>query len=293
MNNNEAIKILKTFPIFTDEITVEKLGGGISNFSFLVTCNNDKFVAKFLNELTIFHTTHLQEIAANKAAHKLGIAPKIMYYNNKVIIFKHIQAKTLTTKDIKEEEKLRKLISLIKLIHKKIAYYFRGPAMISWNFYSVRDYIRTLKNLNSPHIEKFNNFLKDVKILEDISSPFEIVFTHGDLFLPNILDDGKKLWLVDWEYSGFNSPLTDIASLSKHGQLNQEEENFILKQYYNVPITSKLKHQFQAMKCCSILKETLWSMIAEVKPPIEYDFRQYTKEKLDVYRKESEKFFNY
>ena len=43
----------------------------------------------------------------------------------------------------------------------------------------------------------------------------------------------------------------------------------------------------------TLSKISLWSMIAEIKPPIDYDFRQYTKEKLDVYRKESEKFFNY
>jgi len=165
--------------------------------------------------------------------------------------------------------------------------------MITWNFYSVRDYARTLKKINSPHIEKLNNFLKDIKIFEDISSPFEIVFTHGDLFLLNILNDGKKLWFVDWEYSGFNSPLNDLGSISKNGKLNKEEENFILEQYYEGPITLKLKHQFQAIKCASLLKEVLWSMIAEIKPPIDYDFRQYTKEKLDDYRKESEKFFNY
>ena len=293
MNNSEAKKILKNLPVFKEEIIIERFGGGLSNYSFLVTCNNKKFVAKFLNDLKIFHTTHIQEAAACKAAHKLGISPKIIHYDSKVIIFEHIQSKILTTEGIKEEERLKELISLLKVVHNKVAHYFRGPAMLSWNFYSARDYIRTLNNLNSPYIEKLNKFLKDILIFEDISSPFEIVFTHGDFFLSNILDDGKKLWLVDWEYAGFNSPLVDIASLSKHGQLNSEEENFILKQYYEIPITSQLKHQFQAMKCASLLKECLWSMIAEIKPPIDYDFIQYTKEKLDVYRKESEKFFNY
>jgi len=43
----------------------------------------------------------------------------------------------------------------------------------------------------------------------------------------------------------------------------------------------------------TLSKISLWSMIAEIKPPIDYDFRQYTKEKLDVYKKESKKFFNY
>ena len=292
MNNSEAIKYLKTTPIFTEKITVERFGEGLSNYSFLVTCNNKRFVAKFLNNLLLFHTTHLQEIAANKAAHKLDIAPQIMYYDNKVIIFEYIQSKNLTNEEIKEEKTLKNIIDLLKIIHKKMPYYFRGPAMINWNFYSVRDYVRTLRKINSPYIEKLNNFLKDIAIFEDISVPFDIVFIHGDFFPSNILNDGKKLWFVDWEYSGFNSSLHDLGSISKHGEFNQKEDNFILEQYYEVPITSKLYRQFHAIKCSSLLKEVLWSMIAEIKPPIDYDFRQYTKEKLDVYRKESEKFFN-
>ena len=147
-----------------------------------------------------------------------------------------------------------------------------------------------IKDKEQKYVARFG---EDIKIFKDISNAFEIVFTHGDLHLPNILSDGKKLQLVDWEYSVFNSVLTDLASLSKHGELNQDEENFILEQYYRVPITSKLKRQFQGMKCASLLKESLWSMIAEIQPPVDYDWRQYTKEKLDYYRIEFEKFFNY
>ena len=115
MNNNEAIRYLKTIPIFKEEITVERFGEGLSNYSFLVTCNNEKFVAKFLNNLLVFHTTHLQEVAANKAAHKLDIAPQIMYYDNKVIIFEYIQSKTLNKKDIKEKKTLKNIIDLLKI----------------------------------------------------------------------------------------------------------------------------------------------------------------------------------
>ena len=144
--------------------------------------------------------------------------------NSKII--KKSKSKNLNKKDIKEEKTLKNIIDLLKIVHKKLPYYFRGPSLLTWNFYSVRDYARTLREINSPHIEKLNNFLKDVSIFEDISGPYDIVFTHGDFFPPNILNDGKKLWFVDWEYSGFNSPLNDLGSLSKHGGLDKEEDNF-------------------------------------------------------------------
>ena len=107
MNINEAIKHLKTIPIFTEEVIAKRLRGGISNYSFLVTCNNKKFVAKFLNNLICFNITHLQEVEANKAAHKLGIAPKVIYFDDKAIVFEHILSKPLNIKEAKEEKILK------------------------------------------------------------------------------------------------------------------------------------------------------------------------------------------
>ncbi len=41
---------------------------------------------------------------------------------------------------------------------------------------------------------------------------------HNDLHHLNLLDDGDRLWLVDWEYGGVGDPLFDLASLAcQHG----------------------------------------------------------------------------
>ena len=284
MNINKAKMYLKTLSIFKDEIVLERLGRGLSNYSFLLNNNKKKFVVKFLNDLKLFHTTHIQEVAANNAAYEVGIAPKIMYHDKKVIIFEYIQSQSLTVEEIKEKKILKHLIYSLKIIHKKIPLYFRGPAMITWNFHSIRDYVRILTKMNSLHIDKLKIYIKDVNIFENISSPFEIVFTHGDFFLSNILNDGKKLWFIDWEFSGFNSPLNDLANIAKHGKLNPEEENFILEQYYKDSFSSKLMCQLNIIKCASIIREILWSMIAEIKLPIDYDFNNYTHKTLEKYK---------
>ena len=132
--------------------------------------------------------------------------------------------------------------------------------------------------------DNLNTLLDDSEMFENMLSPSEIVFSHGDIYPLNILDDGKKLWLVDWEHAGFNHALTDLASLSKHGELNQNEENYILEQYYGESVTSQLMCQLNIIKCASILREILWSMIAEIKLPINYDFNDYTHKTLEIYK---------
>ena len=70
------------------------------------------------------------------------------------------------------------------------------------------------------------------EILENISSPYQIVFGHNDLLPANFLDDGKKIWLIDWEYAGFNSPLFDLGGIASNNDFSIEQEtNFFLNAF--------------------------------------------------------------
>ena len=39
----------------------------------------------------------------------------------------------------------------------------------------------------------------------------------------NFIDDGQRLWLVDWEYAGFNSPLFDLGGLASNSEFSPEQ----------------------------------------------------------------------
>ena len=68
------------------------------------------------------------------------------------------------------------------------------------------------------------------------------------------------------------------------GCIVEEEDNFILEQYYEDSVSSKLMCQLNIIKCASIIREILWSMIAEIKMPINYDFNNYTLKALEKYK---------
>ena len=46
------------------------------------------------------------------------------------------------------------------------------------------------------------------------------------------------------------------------------------------------------MKCASLLRETMWSMVSEIKSSIDFDYSNYTKENLDKYQREKQKFLS-
>lgn len=58
---------------------------------------------------------------------------------------------------------------------------------------------------------------------------------HNDVHHLNLLDDGDRLWLVDWEYGGAGDPIYDLASLCCHHLLNDQERATLLNAYGERP----------------------------------------------------------
>jgi Ser/Thr protein kinase RdoA (MazF antagonist) len=51
---------------------------------------------------------------------------------------------------------------------------------------------------------------------------------HNDPHLGNVLDDGSRLWLIDWEYSGLNDPFWDLAAFAEEAGLDADGERRLL-----------------------------------------------------------------
>ena len=117
--------------------------------------------------------------------------------------------------------------------------------------------------------------------LEDGVGAVRICLGHNDLLPANFIKGPDKMWLVDWEYGGFNSPLFDLGGLASNAGILPELEAEMLRRYYgHAPDTSFMK-SYAAMKCGSLLRETMWSMVSEITSEIDFDYAAYTAENLD------------
>ena len=128
-------------------------------------------------------------------------------------------------------------------------------------------------------------YLAAAERLERMVGPVEIVFGHNDLLAANLIDDGARLWLVDWEYGGFNSPLFDLGGLASNNELPPALEERLLELYFEAPVSDDLRRRYHAMKCASLLREAMWSMVSEIHLSIEFDYEAYTAENLDRFER--------
>ena len=121
--------------------------------------------------------------------------------------------------------------------------------------------------------------------LDAAVGPIDLVFGHKDLLPANFLHDGTRLWLIDWDYAGFNSPLFDLGGLAANNGLNPSQEIRMLERYFDRPVAPQLRRSYAAMKAASALREAMWSMVSELYSTLDFDYGSYTISNLATYRR--------
>lgn len=265
------------------DISVEMLSGGLTNQNFRVNDKGKEYFVRYGVDIPEHGVMRFNELAASRAAFLAGISPEVIHAEPGIIVLDYIEGQPLTDKEVKDPVVLRKIIQLMLRCHYQLPKYYRGPALAFWVFQVVRDYIQTVQESNSHWKSELGKLSELSNQLEQQVGEVEMVFGHNDLLAANFMQDKNKIWLIDWEYAGFNSPLFDLAGLASNNQLSAEQEMHMLQLYYGKEVDSTLRRKYSAMKCASLLRETLWSMVSEIHSVIDFDYAQYTQKNLDSF----------
>ena len=278
---------IKSLPIWKNLENIEPLEGGITNLNFLISDSGSKSVVRLGSDIPEHLVYRSNEIIVSEAAYQIGVSPKLIYNEPGVLVLEFIESKTLEPKTVREN--LNKIVPIVRKIHDEIPNKLSGQPQIFWVFYVIKYYSNYLLNNNSSHISLIPSLLKKAEKLEKLSSPREIVFGHNDLLAANFLDDGSKIWVVDWEYGGFNDPLFDIGGLSSNNDLDENLENEVLEMYFKEKPSKDLIIKYNAMKTASLLRETMWSMVSEITSKIEFNYAEYTSDNLKKFEESFDK----
>jgi thiamine kinase-like enzyme len=265
---------------WSSQVEPVPLGGGITNTNFTVDDRNERFVVRVGDDIPIHGVMRFNEIAAARAAHAAGISPEIVYSTDGIFIMRYIDGQTFAEPDVRESQNLERIIPLLLACHNEIPKHFQGPALVFWPFHVCRNYVRTAKEGNSRMMDHLPRFLDINAELEKSVGDIKLVFGHNDLLAANFIDDGQRLWLLDWDYAGYNSALFDLANLSSNNALSPDQEDWVLEAYYQQPATDRLRRRLTAMKCVSLLRETLWSIVSEIHSTLDFDYESYTGKNL-------------
>lgn len=273
-----------SLPIWTGPVTVETLGGGITNLNFVVKDRARKTVVRIGDDIPLHQILRFNELAASQAAYHAGVSPAVLHHEPGVLVIAFIEGRTLAAADLQQDEMLDQAIALIGQAHRLIPQHLRGPVQMFWVFHVLRDYAATLRDGKSRHAGLLPALLTEAQQLESAIGPIDLVFGHNDLLPANFLHDGNRLWLIDWDYAGFNSPLFDLGGLAANNDLSTAQEAHVLARYFNRQPDAALWRSYSAMKAAAALRETLWSMVSEIHSELVFDYATYTARNLATYR---------
>ncbi|MBR9862116.1 MAG: phosphotransferase [Rhodobacteraceae bacterium] len=275
-----AIERTAGLSCFTDPQDIKPLSGGITNVNLTVTDQGRKYVVRIGADIEEHGVMRWNELALSQAAAKGGFSPEVVHHEDGVLVLEFLEAGTFGEEDVRKPENLHRIVALIHDVHTQMGRYLIKPVMAFWPYQVNRTYITRLLAAGSKYQGMFDELTAQSEMLEQATGAVELVIGHNDLLAANILDDGDRLWLIDWEYGGFNAPLFDLAGLASNNGLGETQERQMLEQYFAASADDHWR-PYQAMKCASLMRETLWSMTSEIHSALDFDYAQYTSENLD------------
>ncbi|VAW12392.1 Choline kinase [hydrothermal vent metagenome] len=283
---NDAEAIAAGLPCWTGPVRPVRLEGGISNDNFLIEDEGQKFVVRVNGDVPEHGVLRINDANCNRAAAAVGVAPAVRYAAPNAMVVEFIDGRTLAGEDICDQKNLERFLPVLKRTHTHAFRQLRGPVCAFWPFRVCRDYAFFLEESASRQMHDLAR-LRDInERLEASVGAFTPVLGHNDLLAANFIDDGTKIWLIDWEHAGLTSPLFDLANLSANNGLTEAQDRWLLETYFERPLDDELAHRFGAMKCASLLREAMWGMVSEITSKLEFDFAAYSAEHLTRFNAE-------
>ena len=279
----EALRHIQMFwHLDESEVDVKRLGG-LTNLVFQVDHGGEQYVLRLPGKGTEEYINRANEAQAAKEAARAGVSPAVVYVDvPKGILITHLvdsavtmsaeKFKTIKGAPARAGEVFRKLHS------STAAFNFRFEL-----FSMIDEYLKVLATKDIELPSGYRDVVKEAEVVREAlnTHPLPLTACHCDPLCENFLDTGRRMWLVDWEYSGMNDPMWDLGDLSVEGQFDAEQDQDLLTAYFDGPAPAAARGRMVIYKAMCDLLWTLWGLIQHANKNPADDFEVYAMKRFD------------
>ena len=104
---------------------------------------------------------------------------------------------------------------------------------------------------------------------------------NNDLLPANLIDDGERIWLIDYELSGNNDACFELGNIAAEAHLSAEALEHLVTAYYGRPRRSKIARAWLLGGLVGMYGWALWGAIQNGASPIDYDFWSWAMERFE------------
>jgi thiamine kinase-like enzyme len=244
--------------------TVEPLGGGITNRNFKVEVGGEAFVLRIGGKDTgLLGIDRSAEHGASRVAAGLGLAPEVVAF---------LEPEGYLVTRYVEGEGGRPAVDRVAAALRRL---HDGPPMPGrFDSFRVVEAYRAAALGHRASVPPVYERAHDLALLvERRRRGAPLRPCHNDLLSANFIDDGERLWLVDWEYAGMGDPFFDLGNFAVNNGLDEEAERALLAAY-----GSDDHDALVLMRFMSDFREAMWGVLQVAISELDFDFRAYAGE---------------
>ena len=260
---------------------VTPISGGITNRNYRLDAERGAFMLRVAGERTeLLGIDRAHEFAAATSAHGVGVGAKPIVFlaQHGAILTQFIEnATTLTAPSA--AARLERIVEALKRAH-------NAPALTSSfsPFQTVRNYHALALEHGVQFPDDLSWLLARAAEIEAALRPHAVICPcHNDLLPANVLDDGRSIWIVDWEYAGNGNRFFDLGNLAVNLELNGAQCDELIRLYFGHSSPS-LTAQLHLMRLASDLREAFWGYLQSGISSLEFDFADYGAQHLNRFR---------
>lgn len=253
------------------------LGGGITNHNFRARFGDHDAVVRIAGaETELLGIDRAAEHVATEAAAKLGIAPAVLAFlpEHTCLVTQFVPGTPVPDAQLRDPPVLPAVARALRAFHE------HAPALPA-NFdvaAIARDYLALARSRGvTPPPAAWDA----ARLAETIGDALRghpehaLVPCHDDLLNANVLGDGERVWLVDWEYAGMGDRYFDLGNLSINNGFTDADDRALLAAYWDEPATDRRVAALRLMRAMSDVREALWGIVQSAISELDFDFSAY------------------
>jgi thiamine kinase-like enzyme len=261
--------------------TIEDLSGGLTNRNVKVATPAGVYVAR----CTDLNADKLEidreaEYRNSRAAEEAGVGAPVFDYRSDlgVLVIGFINGQTLGREDFDRTGMIQRIAAACRKLHS-------GPRFVSdFNMFERQQgYLQTVQREGYripddyfDHTERVDAIRKALVVRDEGTVP-----CNNDLLAENFVDDGQKIWLIDYEYSGNNDACFEMGNVWAECRLDLDQLEELVTSYYGRPRRSRLARA-RLQGVVGQYGWTLWGAIQHAVSPMDFDFWEWAMERYEI-----------
>jgi thiamine kinase-like enzyme len=261
--------------------TVHELPGGLTNRNYKVTTPDGSFVARISGAgselLAIDRDCEYRNSVAAAAA---GAGPPVVEYRpqNSMLIIGYIEGRTLGSTDVAEPRTITRIARACRRLH-------QGERFGNdFDMFAIqRRYLAVARTRGFRIPAGYEDLLPHFDAIAAALTASDhdgTVPCNNDLLPANLIDDGDRIWLIDYEYSGNNDACFELGNIAAEAHLGEDGLVALVTGYYGRPRPSKVARA-RLLGLAGMYGWTLWGAIQHAASLIEFDFWSWAMERFE------------